>query len=142
MKKYLAAAVVAVMVFAFAAFAASVNVNDSTLASGVAEVQGCDGDVDVIWQAHESAHLLDDDYWWVNEVTLEGFVDCDGEDVIVVLLDANDQPVAKGGAQGISGGAITVEDWVLDEAPVGDVHKIAVLVKQLTQGEIDWIFGT
>jgi hypothetical protein len=46
MKKYLVAAVVAVMVFAFAAFAAPLNVGDSVLAAGEGEVTDC-GPIDV-----------------------------------------------------------------------------------------------
>jgi hypothetical protein len=47
MRKYVLAGVVAVMVFAFAAFAATFQLNDSVLAVGDGDVSSCTDEVDV-----------------------------------------------------------------------------------------------
>jgi hypothetical protein len=68
MKRYLAAAVVAVLVFAAAAFAATFNLSDSVLAVGEAEVSDCGDAVVKSWGLETSDGtvrfvrlILDDD---------------------------------------------------------------------------------
>ena len=53
MKKYFAAAAVAVMVFAFAAFAASLQVDAGTLAFGADEVGDCGGEAAITYSHHQ-----------------------------------------------------------------------------------------
>ena len=53
MRKYLVAAVVAVMVFAFTAFAASLTVDAGTLAFGVDDVGDCGGVADIHYSHHQ-----------------------------------------------------------------------------------------
>jgi hypothetical protein len=77
MKKYLAAAVVAVMVFAFAAFAASLNVNAGTLQSGVDHDLACAETADITYAHHVDYHHQANDAW-VTEFT----VTFDSEDCV------------------------------------------------------------
>jgi hypothetical protein len=57
MKKYFIASVVAVMAFAFAAFAASFTINDSVLAVGDGDVEACDIKV-VSWGAETDTNKV------------------------------------------------------------------------------------
>ena len=63
MKKYLAAAVVAVMVFAFSAFAATLNVDGGTLQSGIDRDLTCAESADVTYDHHVDYHDQADDAW-------------------------------------------------------------------------------
>ena len=91
MKKYLAAAVVAVMVFAFAAFAASLNVTAPTLQAG----QTADGEL----ECTENAEII---AWFYNDHIAPGTVSgavieldeghgCEGDRLYLSLTDANDE---------------------------------------------------
>jgi hypothetical protein len=58
MRKYLVAGVVAVVVFAFAAFAASLNVDAGTLAFGVDEIGDCGGEAEILYSHHQESNEL------------------------------------------------------------------------------------
>ena len=89
MKKYLAAAVVAVMVFAFAAFAAELNVNAGTLQAGSDTELTCSDGVEVLNYAVESDTLE------VHFARLSGFEDCDGEKLIIRWNDADGDEIER-----------------------------------------------
>jgi hypothetical protein len=83
MKKYLIASMVAVMAFAFAAFAASLDVTADRLAAGTDNV-ACAENADVSWTTSN-----DDQGHWVMGFDI-AFSDtsCDGEYVNVAIFDA------------------------------------------------------
>jgi hypothetical protein len=58
MRKYLVAGAVAVVAFAFAAFAASLNVNAGTLAFGVDEIGDCGGEAEIVYSHHQESNEL------------------------------------------------------------------------------------
>jgi hypothetical protein len=72
MKKYIAAGAVAVMVFAFSAFAASLTVDAGTLAFGQDDVGDCGGEADVVYSHHQQ-----DDFAYVDAIIVQ-FPDADG----------------------------------------------------------------
>ena len=142
MKKYLAAAVVAVMVFAFAAFAASLNVTSTNLQVGeTAEgaLECTDGAHVYAWGYHDGtgeitfvrvALVKDDD-------TLDTDHDCDGESLMVTPLDA-DGGYADSTGTGVRGEKALVEGqaeyWVDLTSPVSaeDIHGVRIAIEQGT----------
>ncbi|MFP4235286.1 MAG: hypothetical protein ACLFUG_10185, partial [Nitriliruptoraceae bacterium] len=66
MKKYFAAAIVAVMVFAFSAFAAELEFDAGVMAFGVDDVGDCGGDADIIFSHHN-----EDGFGYVDGVVVE-----------------------------------------------------------------------
>ena len=147
MKKYLAAAVVAVMVFAFAAFAASLNVDDSTLASGSADVEGCDGTAEI---EEWVTHLSQDGSYHVQGLTITGLENCDGNDAIVAFINDAGSPLAgppgTGYYQAVGEDVANEEVSVTGFAPAGfppvsDIYGVTVLVKSsLSDAELSF-FG-
>jgi opacity protein-like surface antigen len=87
MKKYIIAAVVAVAVFASAAFAASLDVNAGKLQAGQAGIGTCiSEDVDVRYSEPAFANPG----WTVSQITLDHFGECDGLDYSVVVTGAGE----------------------------------------------------
>ena len=82
MKKYVAAAVVAVMVFAFAAFAASLNVDGGVLQAGVDDDLTCADTANVTYSHHASEGLF-----WVTDVHVSFDEDCDGNTMYLAITD-------------------------------------------------------
>ena len=103
MKKYLAAAVVAVMVFAFAAFAASLNVGDSVLAAGQGDVGTCSSD-DV--PVHSwGAEIDSGETQWVI-FDRDDFTDCLDSEDHVIFVQVHDE----GGTEVGRSGEISFDD--------------------------------
>jgi hypothetical protein len=128
MKKYFIASVVAVMAFAFAAFAAQLTVNAGTLQSGVDRNLACAETADITYAHHVDYHHQAGDAW-VSDVVVTFDDDClgntmyltlgsdaefdagsnDGLGAVVRAIDANPVsiPVTDGGS---FGGGISVAD--------------------------------
>ena len=137
MKKYLAAAVVAVMVFAFAAFAASLNVNDSVLAAGDGDVTTCDGmteqDLTVVsWGAETDTFLVS---WVVFDPA--GLEDCTPHDEHVIFVqvhdeDGNEVPGGRSGEVRLSDLDFSDPNRVnvdfQNPVPIEDIHEIRVVI--------------
>jgi hypothetical protein len=88
MKKYIAAAAVAVMVFAFTAFAAQMTIFDSVLATGDGNVKACDAQV--------ASWGLETDTGSVKSVRLT--TDCTEDEVLFVrILDGAGNTIANSG---------------------------------------------
>jgi len=133
MKKYLAAAVVAVMVFAFAAFAASLDVDAGTLAAGQDDVDDCGGTANVSFDTQ----TVGGGAFGVNGLDIEFAEDCEGFALVQVLDTTNN-------AYGFYIGAI--DDGSVSFSPdpsstlVEEVGGVSVLVKSvLNAGEQDFM---
>lgn len=93
MKKYFAAAAVAVMVFAFAAFAATLNVNAGSLQAGEAVDLDCLEEANVAaWGYHDAPGDVETRYATID---LVGNGCADGEHMHVILLDSNQEELAR-----------------------------------------------
>ena len=145
MKKYLAAAAVAVMVFAFAAFAASLNVTAPTLQAG----QTAEGEL----ECTENAEIV---AWFFNDhlvpATVSGAVieldedhTCEGDRLYLTLLDDEDGVLvaaASADGQGVpigSGSSVTIgipDHTFLGDAslpggiPASDVYGVQIGIDQ------------
>jgi hypothetical protein len=135
MKKYFAAAVVAVMVFAFAAFAASLNVNAGTLAAGQDDVGDCGGEALITYDHHwgfgggpEAAYVqaftitFDEDC--SDNIALfhvDGPNDADGMVSVLISGDSVTIPVSNGN--------VDLTDWGGGEGVnVEDIESVNVTV--------------
>jgi hypothetical protein len=142
MKKYFIASVVAVMAFAFAAFAASFTVGDSVLASGTGNVTSC-GDAEITY----STQTIGSGDFGINALTIEFEEDCTGSHVLLATYSHN-LPPAGGSSQtgfkvsdAIAGDSITIATNP-SKFEVADLEGLAVLVKDnLVPGEAGWASG-
>ena len=133
MKKYLAAAVVALMVFAFSAFAASLNVGNSILAAGEGDVTACnDADLNVVsWGAE-----VDD--FTVNNVSFDpaGLEGCGDDEVIFVQAHDDDgDEVGRSGelrVGDLSATATRVTVPFQEPVNIEDVYALRVVVHTKT----------
>lgn len=82
MKKYVVASVVAVMVFAVAAFAASLNVDSGVLQAGVDDDLTCAENATVAYSHHSS-----DGLFWVTDVHVTFDQDCSGNTMYLAITD-------------------------------------------------------
>jgi hypothetical protein len=136
MKKYFVAAVVAMMAFAFAAFAASLNVDGGVLQAGVYNDLACAAEVEVDFVTSNNGQGF-----WVGGATLtfkddngDTTSNCDGEYVALSLMDekagvpnvAPQQLVFAISADPITGGVASV-DWTDGQVSVADVEQVQVL---------------
>jgi hypothetical protein len=132
MKKYFIASVVAVMAFAFAAFAASLTVNAGTLQAGTDSNLKCADQVDLVWNTSN-----DWNGHWVGDVTLR-FLDesgaltgaCNGERANLAIFDAPTNPsdqIAMFVTDPISQGTVHV-DFKSGELRVKDIELVQVLI--------------
>jgi len=139
MKKYLAAAAVAVMVFAFSAFAASLDVKAGSLAAGSDNVNDCGGIADLTYTT-EVAVGSGGHQFWVDTVTATfGDDSCDGERASISFAgdEFNSQTWQgmKIADDPVAGNTVTfdIPDGGLD---VADVGNIAILVGE--SGPAGW----
>jgi hypothetical protein len=141
MKKYFAAGAVAIMVFAFAAFAASLNVNAGPLQAGVTTDLKCADSVEVTYQTSN-----DNNGFWVGGVSLQfkdadGVTDnCDGHEAAVALLksgvgESPTQQIAFGITDGISDGEGFI-DFQDGAVRADEVNHVQVLMGE--QGTPGW----
>jgi len=117
MKKYLAAAVVAVMVFAFAAFAASLELDAGTLAFGQDDVGDCGGVADITYSHHQ-----EDDFAYVDAIIVtfpQAAGECDGFGVWV-RSEGVGAAVAEIGAQETDRAVVIVQDDGASQSVSGD----------------------
>ena len=107
MKKYLAAAVVAVMVFAFAAFAASLSVTAPTLQVG----QTAEGELECTDNADIVAWMYNDINGTVDGARVQFDDDhtCEGDRVYVTPLDVDGDILANIGGAAYSTGSVLVD---------------------------------
>jgi hypothetical protein len=135
MKKYFIASVVAVMAFAFAAFAASFTVNSSVLASGQGDVTSC-GDADLTY----TTEVTGTGDFGVKSVTIAFEEKCDDSYALLATFN-HDLPPA--GGSNITGFAvIDIEDGKAtlntnsSQFKVKDLEAVSILVKDtLVDGE-------
>ena len=128
MKKYLAAAVVALMVFAFSAFAATLSVDAGNLQAGQDNVDRCADSVTLDY----GTDVGGDGQFYVHTITLsfDEAADCDGNFAYLAIFDHEVPPA--GGSNIIGFGIDEIQD---DEAVFttdGDVEEIvgvSVMVK-------------
>jgi hypothetical protein len=129
MRKLFIAGVVAVMVFAFAAFAASFEVPAHTLAAGAANIETCN-DPEVTYRTSNNF-----DGHWVGGVFLDFDESCEGLQAEVAILQQelgwpNNQLVYAISEDPIDAeGKVEVDFGCDGDVMVEDVHAIQVLVK-------------
>ena len=122
MKKYIAAAAVAVMVFAFAAFAATFELNDSVLAVGEGDVTDC-GDIEVVsWG-------LETDDGTVDSVRLD-VKDCTDDEVLFVrVLDEDDNRISFSGEYRIGSNTVNGTERVsFPPVHTADIEGLEIFV--------------
>jgi hypothetical protein len=131
MRKYLIAGAVAVMVFAFAAFAASLTVNGGTLQAGQTEDLTCTDETNVAfannWNDPNSAAYQETTFLRLNNLG-----DCDEEDVIRVnVLDESDVMLS---GETFSGSDIDTNGVLRVDGPwrIEDIGRVDVFIE--TQG--------
>ncbi len=138
MKKYFAAAAVAVMVFAFAAFAASLDVDGGTLQAGSDDL-AC---AEAVFLTYDWGATEDNPDHYIQEIVAdlndpagasEDLV-CEGKYVQLDVRDANGELIGASHEQISSGRAV----FAVNDAPVADVEDIYVVVHSQ---EINWTWG-
>jgi hypothetical protein len=124
MKKYIIAAVVAVAVFASAAFAASLNVDAGTLQAGQDQIGTCiSKNVEVSYEEPTFANGR----WTVSEITLDHDGECDKLGYSVVVTGGSDgtpwQTDAETGTFGADPDVVTFAAG-FDAEEATDVHLV------------------
>ena len=162
MKKYLAAAAVAVMVFAFSAFAAALDVDGGTVQAGMDTDLACFEDAELSYATgyDQSEGSPTEEPFLVMAITVSlsgGDSDCINDD-LRGHLKVND-----GGAEGTASSRVGPHGYAIvpledvdatagtasftvevdgDRLPVEDLHQVQVMIKEWqNQGEMDGYDG-
>jgi hypothetical protein len=131
MRKYFIASVVAVLAFAFAAFAASLNVDGGVLASGQDNTLTCGNDAVVDNVEVSYATSNDTTGHWIDAIHLQFPVSCAGSYAIVNGFGplVNTQILSLVSANTIDGTGKVVLDIFDGATRVADLINIQVMVK-------------
>lgn len=138
MKKYFIASVVAVMAFAFAAFAAQLSVDGGVLASGQDNTLTCGNDAVVDDVKVSYATSNDTTGHWIGAIHLQFPTSCEGSYAIVNGFGpaANNQILSLISATPIEPDGTVVLDVADGPTRVADLTNIQVMVKdELVGGE-------